>query len=111
MPRLPVYPRGGQPGSPSARLSWQDHAACLSADPGLFFGPDGEHYVQKAPREARAIAVCTACPVRTECLAYAVAEGLKHGVYGGMSEEQRESQRRRQARARLRAAQQRGEAA
>lgn len=38
--------------------------------------------------------ICHPCPVRRECLSYALAEGLSHGVFGGCSERQRERLRR-----------------
>ncbi|MFE3072426.1 WhiB family transcriptional regulator [Streptomyces sp. NPDC059247] len=37
----------------------------------------------------RAKAVCTGCPVRAECLAYALDGRIEHGVWGGMTERER----------------------
>ncbi|MHB8465549.1 MAG: WhiB family transcriptional regulator, partial [Acidimicrobiales bacterium] len=42
--------------------------------------------------------ICALCPVRDECLMYALSEGITHGVWGGASD--RERQRMRAARAR-----------
>ena len=82
---------------------WWSLAACQSADPDLFFpisktGP-------AIGQAARAKAVCTACPVRTDCLRYALAAGPLQGVWGGLTEEERRLLRQRQAKARLRASQ------
>ncbi len=42
----------------------------------------------KEPAEA-AKAVCAGCPVRDECLDYALASRQRFGVWGGMSEQER----------------------
>jgi WhiB family transcriptional regulator, redox-sensing transcriptional regulator len=80
---------------------WWSLAACQSADPDLFFpisksGP-------AVGQEARAKAVCTACPVRCDCLRYALGAGPLQGVWGGLTEEERRLLRQREAKARLRA--------
>ncbi|MFD5246798.1 WhiB family transcriptional regulator [Amycolatopsis sp. NPDC058340] len=62
-------------------------AACRGEDPELFFpvtetGPG-------ARQAARAKAVCVRCPVVSACLAYAVDNGLAHGVFGGLTGSER----------------------
>ncbi|KZB83622.1 WhiB family transcriptional regulator [Amycolatopsis regifaucium] len=62
-------------------------AACRSEDPELFFpvteiGPG-------ARQVARAKAVCARCPVTSACLAYALDNGLDHGVFGGLTDSER----------------------
>jgi WhiB family redox-sensing transcriptional regulator len=75
---------------------WRDRAACRDADPELFFpvsavGPG-------ARQIAEAKAVCARCPVREQCLDYAMANGLDHGVFGGTTDtERRQLTRRRTA--------------
>jgi WhiB family transcriptional regulator, redox-sensing transcriptional regulator len=80
--------------------SWQDFANCLGVDPDLFFPERGE-----STREAKE--VCRGCVVREDCLEYALANGEKFGIWGGMSE--RERRRIRRQRALARAAALRGE--
>ncbi|MEU9662708.1 WhiB family transcriptional regulator [Streptomyces chartreusis] len=46
----------------------------------------------------RAKAICTGCPVRTECLAYALDHRIEHGIWGGMTERERRSLLRRRPR-------------
>ncbi|WP_130293320.1 WhiB family transcriptional regulator [Pseudonocardia sediminis] len=60
---------------------WRARAACLSVDPELFF-PAAENGVAHARQVARAKRVCGRCPVRDECLAWAI-ESLPHGIAGG----------------------------
>jgi WhiB family redox-sensing transcriptional regulator len=38
--------------------------------------------------------VCRACPVRGECLAYAMDAPIDHGIWGGMTERERRRYRR-----------------
>lgn len=40
-------------------------------------------------REAKRL--CGRCPVRQQCLAFALRESVSHGVWGGMSESERRS--------------------
>ena len=74
---------------------WQDGAACRGEDLLLFFGADGERQPEREVRERKAKQICAACPVRTDCLDYAVSRPEKYGVYGGMAEEERGEYRRR----------------
>lgn len=80
-------------------LNWQQRAACRTEDPALFFGPSGERQPEREVRERMAKFVCARCPVRTDCLDYAVARREEHGVWGGLSEDERRSGRRRLVRA------------
>jgi WhiB family redox-sensing transcriptional regulator len=40
-------------------------------------------------RESVAIAICASCPVRGECLEYALRTNESLGVWGGLTEDQR----------------------
>lgn len=66
---------------------WMDRAACAVVDVELFSPGRG---VPVAPAKK----VCADCPVRPECLAYALDEGIKFGVWGGASERERRKLRR-----------------
>jgi WhiB family transcriptional regulator, redox-sensing transcriptional regulator len=77
--------------------SWQLFANCLGVDPDLFFPERGA-----STKEAKG--VCQGCVVREDCLEYALANGEKFGIWGGLSE--RERRRIRRQRALARAAQQ-----
>ncbi|HMU79211.1 MAG TPA: WhiB family transcriptional regulator [Microthrixaceae bacterium] len=80
-----------------AAESWQAFANCLGVDPDLFFPERGA-----STKEAKQ--VCQGCVVREDCLEYALANGEKFGIWGGLSE--RERRRIRRQRALARAAQQ-----
>jgi WhiB family transcriptional regulator, redox-sensing transcriptional regulator len=79
-------------------MSWQARAACAGMDPQLFFAPDGERPQQREIREAKAKAVCALCPVRAQCLDYALRTSIKHGIWGGLNRDERARERRRRAR-------------
>lgn len=72
---------------------WQDYANCLGVDPDLFFPERGA-----STREAKE--VCRGCVVRADCLEYALDNGEKFGIWGGMSERERRRLRRQRALAR-----------
>jgi WhiB family redox-sensing transcriptional regulator len=80
---IPVRPKADAPGD----ADWESRAACLSADPELFF-PVSETGPSVA-ETVRAKALCARCEVRGECLAFALATWQPHGVWGGTSPEER----------------------
>lgn len=62
--------------------SWFEEASCAESDPEAWFPEKG-----CSTREAKRI--CDGCPVRDECLAYALARREKFGIWGGLSERER----------------------
>jgi WhiB family transcriptional regulator, redox-sensing transcriptional regulator len=75
-------------------FGWMLDAACEGADLDLFYGLDGERGPVRAARIAEAKTVCAGCPVRTDCLDYAVCRPENYGVFGGTDEEERATMRR-----------------
>ena len=65
---------------------WRAHAACLSADPDLFFPIYSG--VASRRQERRAKTICAMCHVRAECLTFALESSQVHGVWGGLGEEE-----------------------
>ena len=76
---------------------WQERANCLGVDPDLFFPERGA-----STREAKS--VCAGCEVKADCLEYALDNGEKFGIWGGLSERERRRLRRQRALARRAAA-------
>ena len=70
---------------------WRDSAACRDTDPNLFF-PAGTTGVAVEEIEA-AKALCQTCPVREQCLEFAMVANQEAGIWGGMSEEERRRMR------------------
>jgi WhiB family redox-sensing transcriptional regulator len=73
---------------------WVDQALCAQVDAEMFF-PEPCGGV-KAVRQAKR--VCGSCPVREQCLEYALAHGERFGVWGGASERERRQMKRERPR-------------
>ena len=71
---------------------WIKQAACADTDTSVFFT------VRGASTEP-AKAICADCPVRTECLEYALQDDSLFGVWGGLSRRQRVSINRQRRKA------------
>ncbi len=70
--------------------NWRAHASCAGMDPDLFFAAGAiEHKLAKR--------ICRGCPVRRQCLSYAMDAPIDHGVWGGLTERERRRYRRRAA--------------
>jgi len=74
----------------AAAARWMPLGACQGEDPELFFpaGPLGSRSQIDAAKQ-----VCMCCPVRGECLAYALASGQPDGIWGGTTQEERRGAR------------------
>jgi WhiB family redox-sensing transcriptional regulator len=62
---------------------WMQRGLCRSTPLVNFFPTAGAGV-------AVARKVCAKCPVRAECLEYAIQEGVTHGVWGGASDRERQ---------------------
>jgi WhiB family transcriptional regulator, redox-sensing transcriptional regulator len=76
----------------AAGSAWMDLGACREAEPELFFPISSAGPARS--QVAAAKLVCARCVVREECLEYALDAGQDHGVWGGLSEEERRAVRR-----------------
>ncbi|MDD7384526.1 MAG: WhiB family transcriptional regulator [Actinomycetaceae bacterium] len=70
-------------------IHWQERALCAQTDPDIFFPEKGGSIIP-------ATAICRECPVESDCLEYAISHDIRHGIWGGMSD----NDRRRLARSR-----------
>lgn len=68
-------------------LSWQADSLCAQTDPEAFFPEKGG-----STRDAKK--VCGACIVKSQCLAYALENDERFGIWGGLSERERRRLRR-----------------
>lgn len=71
-------------------LSWQDRGLCGQIDPELWF-PEKGGSVREAKR------ICRGCPVKDECLEYALENDERFGIWGGLSERERRHIKRQAA--------------
>ena len=69
---------------------WAAYAACRAADADLFFS-------SVETDVAAALKICAGCPVREECLDWALETRVRYGVWGGATERERRRMLRRSA--------------
>jgi WhiB family transcriptional regulator, redox-sensing transcriptional regulator len=69
---------------------WQTKAACRGPHAIVFFPPSHpERKEERLSRERAAKEICRPCPVRQECLDYAIRIREAHGIWGGLNELER----------------------
>jgi WhiB family redox-sensing transcriptional regulator len=69
---------------------WRELAACAGREDDLFFPTnEAETAIVRAAK-----AVCEACRVQADCLAYAMETGQTEGIWGGMTSRERRVVRR-----------------
>jgi WhiB family redox-sensing transcriptional regulator len=87
--------------------NWQREAACVGTDPEIFYpvsAQDAQGDRAKAQLALIKVAktICNGdaeigrppCPVRLECLAYAMERHERHGIWGGMTHNERDQLRK-----------------
>lgn len=67
---------------------WTRHAACIGNDTDLWFADTRSPVVY-----AEAKAICDRCPVKRECLDWALEIRTTHGLWGGLTPHQRRALR------------------
>lgn len=65
---------------------WEKDAACKNSPTSMFY----------ADTVTYAKAICATCPVKQQCLAFALDVGERFGVWGGLSEQERAKLRNKQ---------------
>ena len=71
-----------------SRTEWWSRAACSASDPDLFFPISSSGPARS--QVTRAKAICARCPVRQECLGYALDAGPVQGIWGGTTDIERQ---------------------
>ena len=61
---------------------WQERSACYGLDPEIFFPTTEEE-------AGLALSYCSVCTVKEMCLAWALQNGERYGVWGGTTEQTR----------------------
>jgi WhiB family redox-sensing transcriptional regulator len=91
-PGTPVQDRG-EAGRPAIG-HWARYAACRASrvDPELFFPVSDAR--PALPQLAAAKRICACCPVRANCVAWALGTGEPAGIWGGTTPQERRVLRR-----------------
>jgi WhiB family redox-sensing transcriptional regulator len=63
---------------------WFDKALCKGLETNAFFPSSKEPNCDFKIKQAKKI--CSACPVRLECLTHAIVNKEAYGIWGGMTE-------------------------
>ena len=84
---------------PAPGEDWRSVAACQDTDPDLFFPVSGSG--KSLEQAVRAKDICSGCTVRRSCLGFALRTGQAHGIWGGLTEEERREPGAAQTRLRL----------
>ena len=79
------------PGPIADVWDWQFHGACRTADPTVFFHPEGERGPTREARDGAAKLICASCPVLQQCSEHALRVREPYGVWGGLTEDERET--------------------
>ena len=73
-------------------MSWREQAACAGHDtPDIFFEED-------VVAQQQAMRLCAVCPVREQCLEFALRHKQDDGIWGGMTGQRRHALRKRMGR-------------
>lgn len=89
MSALPGQPQASHlPAPPRGDLAWLANAHCQGMDPELFFP-------RKSDAQKETIKFCLRCPVRLDCLQYALDTPVNYGIWGGTTQEERRQLRRK----------------
>ena len=83
VPSFSPDPRTVTSGPGQSKTSWRTLALCLGHDPDLWFP-------QESDGGANAIRICSACPVRLDCLEWAIEHNERNGIWGGLSARKRQ---------------------
>ncbi|MGI9603753.1 MAG: WhiB family transcriptional regulator [Acidimicrobiales bacterium] len=71
---------------------WRLRAACRGPQSAVFFPPPRfERKEEKRARERQAKDICESCVVVGDCRSHALSRGEQHGIWGGLSENERRS--------------------
>ena len=76
------------------RPAWQKSAACRDTAGQIDWFASNAH---RPPDIEAAKGVCAHCPVRTQCEAFAMADPLLQGVWGGLTDQDRRRLRKGRA--------------
>jgi WhiB family redox-sensing transcriptional regulator len=72
-----------------APAPWMTEGACHEEDPELFFPISASE--ASAGQIRQATSICDGCHVESQCLRYAMENRIKHGIWGGRTEQQRQA--------------------
>lgn len=82
-------------GEPTLTEPWRHLAACRGHNPDYWFPQQSRTATTITPAAQKAITICKTCPVQQQCATWATNKPETHGIWGGLTAEQRRGIRRR----------------
>jgi WhiB family transcriptional regulator, redox-sensing transcriptional regulator len=87
---------GARPGAPTSLAvpgRWAERASCAQTDPDAWFPGKGRRELTQLAKR-----ICARCPVRAQCLEYALSGadtwgGIATGIWGGATPQERDQLR------------------
>jgi WhiB family redox-sensing transcriptional regulator len=80
-------------------MNWRERAACKGVDTIVFFAHsegDQKDYTQaKSKVDVTKRDYCLICLVQQQCLDHAITNNERHGIWGGMDEQERNVYKRK----------------
>lgn len=67
---------------------WRHLAACREHNSEYWF-PDKTGDIRHNPAAQKAIRICGTCPVQAQCLEWSITKPEHHGIWGGLTAEER----------------------
>jgi WhiB family redox-sensing transcriptional regulator len=68
---------------------WRHQAACNNRPTDYWFPEQSRTTTTITPANQLAITICHTCPVQQQCLTWALTKPETHGIWGGLTAEQR----------------------
>lgn len=69
--------------------AWQQQGLCREVTSDIFFYEEKVRGDEKRSHISQAKTVCNACPVKQECLDFSIKTNQSHGMWGGLTQEER----------------------
>lgn len=83
---MPGGNRWGAPAPVLGSMDWMSRGKCRGSQANFFPTFTGK---KESPAIREAKAVCSTCPVKAECLAFALDAQERDGIWGGMTPDER----------------------
>lgn len=68
---------------------WRHLAACAGHNTNYWFPHQKRNHTPITPAARKAIQICQTCPVQQQCLTHSLKQPETHGIWGGLTFEQR----------------------
>jgi WhiB family transcriptional regulator, redox-sensing transcriptional regulator len=75
-------------------VNWHERALCAEFNPEMWFPDKGSTAMARDAKQVCGSAEMPSCPVREQCLEYALTHNMQDGIWGGMAPRERKNYKR-----------------